>query len=342
MASNPSKITIKDVAQLAGVSIATVSKVLNDHPHVSQAATERVLNAVKKLNYRPNTMARSLKKHHAPTIGLLTDDIEGVFTMSLMRGVEEAAREQDFSVFLCNSYGDARIEEDHLDTLLAHQVAGVILMNGYRVHERGGPIRSLSAVPTVFLYQYTHALPIPSVIPDDVQGGQLGTGHLIACGKRRIAMISGPLDYEAVHLRLKGFQNALAEAGLSFDPGLVRNGDWNEQSGYDLTHELMALPHPPDALFCTSDRIAVGALEALKELSLSVPDEIAILGFDNRPASAYQRPPLSTVALPFREMGVLASILLGKLIRGESKCEESIIHRVPCYLIERSSSGGSQ
>ena len=337
MATDPSRITIKDVAQLADVSIATVSKVLNNHPHVSQAATARVLDAVKKLDYRPNTMARSLKKDHAPTIGLLTDDIEGVFTMSLMRGVEEVAREQGLSVFLCNSYGDSRIEGEHLNTLLAHQVAGVILMSGYRVHERGGPVRPLGTVPTVFLYQYTQALPIHSVIPDDVQGGQMGAQHLIACGKRRIAMISGPLDYEAVHQRLEGYQYALREAGLPFDPGIVRNGKWNEQSGYDLARELMALPHPPDALFCTSDRIAVGALETLKELNLSVPDDVAILGFDNRPSSAYQRPPLSTVALPFSQMGILACEILGKMIRNENEYEEPAIHRVPCHLVERES-----
>lgn len=337
MVTNPSKITIKDVAQLAGVSIATVSKVLNNHPHVSRIATERVLDAVRKLDYRPNTMARSLKKNHAPTIGLLTDDLEGVFTMSLMRGVEEAAREQGYSVFLCNSYGDPRIEEEHLETLLAHQVAGVILMSGYRVHERGGPVRPLGTVPTVFLYQYTHALPISSVIPDDVQGCQLGTQHLIGCGKQRIAMISGPLDYEAVHQRLNGYRAALKEAGLPFDAGLVRYGEWHEQSGYELAHELMRLPMPPDALFCTSDRIAIGALEALKELKLAIPHEVAILGFDDRPPSAYQRPPLSTVALPFREMGVLACELLGEMIANGDGPEKPAIHRVPCHLVARES-----
>src|SRR5215470_13575323 len=160
-------VTIYDVAQLANVSPATVSKVLNGAPHVSESAKERVADAVAKLNFRPNTIARSLKKSQTATIGLLTDDLDGVFTMSMMRGVEEVASSQGFGVFLCNSYGKMDSEKMHLEMLLAKQVEGIILL-GYRVRQRGAPALPLANLPTVYLYQYTHDITAPCIIPDDV------------------------------------------------------------------------------------------------------------------------------------------------------------------------------
>src|SRR5258706_1609076 len=199
-------VTIKDVAQLAGVSPATVSKVWNGAPHVSSDAKERVQAAVTKLKFRPNIIAQSLKKSRTLTIGLITDDLEGVFTMSMMRGVEEAASAQGFSVFLCNSYGDMAREKAHLEVLMAQQVAGVILLSGYRVRQSGAPALSLAALPVVYLYQYTTDIDAPCVIPDDVGGGKLGTQQLVTAGRRRIAFINGPAHYEVTHQRLTGYR----------------------------------------------------------------------------------------------------------------------------------------
>lgn len=335
-------VTIRDVAQLAGVSTATVSKVLNDRPHVGAQSRERVLRAIEKLNFRPNTIARSLKKSRTLTLGLITDDIEGVFTMSLMRGVEQAASVQGFSVFLCNSFGDPKREAAHLDALLAKQVDGIVLLSGYRVRERGAPAFPLGEVPVVYLYQYTKAHAAPCVVPDDEQGGYLATRQLIDTGRKRIGFINGPLKYEATHLRLQGYQRALQEAGLSFDPALVRVGTWHESSGYALTHELMRLSEPPDGLFCASDGIAIGALDALHELDLGIPGDVAVMGFDDRPSSRYQRPPLTTIALPLVEMGELAGHLLIESILGNKRTDVPIIHRVPCYLVQRESCGANE
>jgi LacI family transcriptional regulator len=335
-------VTIRDVAQLAGVSTATVSKVLNDGPHVGAESKERVLRAIEKLNFRPNTIARSLKKSRTLTLGLITNDIEGVFTMSLMRGVEQAASIRGFSVFLANSFGDPEREKAHLDALLAKQVDGIILLSGYRVRERGVPALPVGDVPVVYLYQYTHDIPAPCVVPDDEQGGYLATQHLIANGRRRIALMNGPSKYEATHLRLQGYQRALQEAGLAFDPALVRVGTWHETSGYALTHELMSLPHPPDGLFCASDGIAIGALDALHELQLDIPGDVAVVGFDDRPSAQYQRPPLTTVALPLVEMGTLAGELLVSTVLEGRDDASATIHRVPCYLVQRASCGAAQ
>lgn len=330
-------VTIHDVAQLAEVSPATVSKVINDVPYVSEQTRQRVLAAIDKLNYRPNVIARSLRKSHTATIGLITDDLEGVFTMAMMRSIEEVASTQGFSVFLCNSYGEMSRERAHLEVLLAKQVSGIILMSGYKVRERGAPALELGRVPVVYLYQYTTDVDVPCIIPDDLGGGALGTRHLLELGRRRVGFINGPLHFEASQQRLIGYQQALRNHGIAFDPALVRTGKWNEQSGYELAHELMALPQPPDAIFCASDSLAAGALDALHELGLRIPQDVAVVGFDNRYFSGYQRPPLTTIALPLYEMGSLAGELLLKAIQGEHP--HRVIHRVPCTLIKRLSCG---
>jgi LacI family transcriptional regulator len=337
--TTPARITIRDVAQLAGVSPATVSKVMNSAPHVSRKAQERVLAAIQKLNYRPNSVARSLKLKSTATIGLVTDDLEGVFTMSMMRGVEEAVSAQGVSVFLCNSYGEAARERGHLEVLLNKQVDGVILMSGYKVRERAAPALPLGDIPAVYLYQYTRDLPVPCVLPDDAGGAALGTHHLVAAGRRRVALINGPYRYEATLARLEGYRRVLEEAGLPFDPALVRAGEWHEESGYRAARELLALPERPDAVLCSSDHLAVGALAALREAGLRVPEDVALVGFDNRYFAAHQRPPLTTVALPLREMGQLAGDLLIGAIRGQAV--EPVTHKVSCYLVERESSNSS-
>jgi LacI family transcriptional regulator len=331
------RVTIRDVALLARVSPATVSKVINDGQYVSADARLRVLSAIDKLNYRPNTIARSLRKNHTATIGIVTDDLEGVFTMAMMRSIEEVASTQGFSVFLCNSYGEMARERAHLEVLLAKQVSGVILMSGYKVRERGAPALNLGNVPVVYLYHYTQDANVPCIVPDDMGGGVLGTRHLLDIGRRRIAFINGPLHFEASQLRLTGYQHELANAGTAYDPALVRAGKWNEQSGYELAHELMALPQPPDAIFCASDSLAAGALDALHKLQMRIPEDVAVVGFDNRYFSSYQRPPLTTVALPLYEMGQRAGELLLKGIQGVPLSRE--ICRVPCTLIRRLSCG---
>ena len=313
---------------------------MNDAPYVSDETRLRVRAAADKLNFRPNSIARSLKTSRTSTLGLITDDLEGVFTLSMMRGVEEIASAQGFSVFLCNSYGDMVRERAHLEVLIDKKVDGIILLSGYRVRPRSGPAMPLGKVPIVYVYQYTDDISVPCIVPDDFGGAVLGTRHLLALGRRRIGVINGPSHYEATQHRLAGVQQAHKEAGVPFDPGLVRVGKWYESSGYALAHELMSLPNPPDALFCMSDSIAAGALDALCELNVRVPQDLSLIGFDNRNFAAHQRPPLTTVALPLVEMGRLAGNLLLQAIRTGS--ETTALYRVPCELIVRQSCGAVQ
>lgn len=330
--------TIQDVARLAGVSKGTASKALNNQNYVSEETRNRVLDAARKLNFSPNHVAQSLRRKRTLTIGLLTDDLEGLFTTSMLRGVEEAVSSQNFNVILCNSFGDASRERAHLEMLLARQTDGIILLSGYRVRERGGPALELDDVPVVYLYQYTHEISAPCVIPDDFGGAVLGTQHLINAGRERIAYINGPTHYEVTHERLDGYRQTLETAGLRFDPALVFTcRKWHQNYGYDAAHHLMTLTERPDALFCASDSLAIGALDALHELGYTIPQDVAVVGFDNRPHSAHQRPPLTSVALPFLEMGKLTGELLIQSIL--NNVHENAIHRVPCYLAQRESCG---
>jgi LacI family transcriptional regulator len=334
MAKKTGAVTIRDVSQLAGVSPATVSKVLNNSPEIASQTRERVLEAVQKLDFRPNSIARSLRVRRTLTLGLITDDVEGLFTTSMMRGVAEAASARGFSVFLCNSYGQATQEQKHLEVLIDKQVDGVILLSGYRVRERSAPALPIN-IPVLYLYQYTRDIAAPCVIPDDKGGAILGMEHLLSLGYRRIGFLNGPPRYEATHHRLDGYRQALAAAGLPFDPALVRVGTWHEESGYELANELLTLPERPDALFCAADSLAVGARDALRDHGLSIPHDLAVIGFDDRPFAAHMRPPLTTVALPLYEMGRLAGDLLVTAILDHPV--EPKTHRVPCQLIVRQS-----
>lgn len=334
----PANVTIVDVAKLAGVSKGTASKALNNQNYVSEETRERVLDAARKLNFSPNHVAQSLKRKRTFAIGLITDDLEGLFTTSMLRGVEEAVSSKNFNVILCNSFGDASREKTHLEMLLTRQIDGVILLSGYRVRERGGPALDLGDIPVVYLYQYTHVIAAPCVIPDDFGGAVLGTRHLAHAGRRRIALINGPAHYEATHQRLDGYRQELEAAGIRFDPALVvTSRKWHQNYGYDAAQQLMAAAKPPDALFCASDSLAIGALDALHSLGYQIPNDVAVVGFDNRPHSAHQRPPLTTVALPLHEMGKLAGeLLIESILKGT---RDHMIHRVPCTLVQRQSCG---
>jgi LacI family transcriptional regulator len=331
------KATIRDVAKLAGVSVATVSRAVHGGDGMTAATRTRVLEAAEKLGFRPNSIAQSLKLQRSTTIGLLTDDLEGVFTMLMARGIEDEATGAGFGVFLCNSYGDLQRERLHLESLLAKQVDGVILLSGYRVRERSAPAVALLGVPVVYLYQYTSEIAVPAILPDDRGGGRIGIEHLVEVGRRRISFINGPSHYEATHARLDGVRSALADAGLKLEPGLIRWGDkWYEDVGYQLARELMGLSEPPDAIFCASDSLAFGAIAAMTELGIRIPEDVSIVGFDNRSRAAHVRPALSTVALPLYELGRRAAEVLLELMGGASV--EPRREYLSCSLVERASS----
>jgi LacI family transcriptional regulator len=331
--------SLRDVARLANVSPATASRALNGVEGMTGQTRSRVLDAAAQLGFRPNVIARSLKVRTTRTLGLLTDDIEGVFTMLMARGLEDIATLAGFNVFLCNSYGNPDREKQHIEALLDKQVDGIILSSGYRVGERGAPASPTGRTPVVLLYQYTSEFAAHCVLPDDVGGGRIAVRHLLEAGRRRIGIIAGPKHYEASALRLKGARRALKDAGVALAPSRLRWGaKWHEDVGYQLATDLISKRWPPDGLFCMSDSMATGAMAALKDRGFSVPDDVSVVGFDNRYGSAHVRPALTTVALPLYELGARAGELLLGLIQGESELPaEPVIHRLPCTLVERAS-----
>jgi LacI family transcriptional regulator, galactose operon repressor len=330
-------VTIKDIARVAGVAPSTVSKALNGSDEVSEATRAKVAAVASRLGYRPNSIARSLKVRRTHTLGVITNDREGAFTTAMVHGVADVASGHSFGVFLCNSYGGVAKERQHIELLLDKQVDGIIL-TGFKVEERGAPAAPTGNVPLVYLYSYTTLTDSPCILPDDEGGARLATEHLLGLGRTRVAFLNGPPSYEATHLRLLGYQAALATRGSPYEQSLVETArDWNQDSGFRLAQRLIAQPAPPDAILCANDELAAGAILGLSELAMKVPRDVAIVGFDDRPFAAHLPIPLTTVALPLREMGEEAARRLFAALSGEPVKNQTI--RIPCELIIRASCG---
>lgn len=332
------RATLRDVAEHADVSISTVSKVLNERHDVGPAVRQRVLDTIRQLEYRPNSVARGLRMQRSNTIALVSDDLEGIFTSALMRGVEDAAAEAEVAVLLCNTYGDPAKEEMHLRRLLDKQVDGLIFMSGNRVGPRSAPAAPIpSSVPYLYLYEYGVDDSVTSVLPDDYGGARLAIAHLAEQGARRILFLNGPEEWEATQDRLHGFRDGLASAALVADPRYeLGTGSWAPDDGYDRISAFLEGGLEFDAVFCASDDLATGALAALHDRKIDVPRDVLVVGFDDRSLALHQRPPLSSVALPLAEMGETAGSLLLAAIEGNPP--PGGIVRVPCELRARESS----
>lgn len=312
--------TIHTVAQRAGVSATTVSFVLNDAPHarVSPATRERVVAAAAELGYRPNSVAKSLRTARSRSIGFITDHIAASqYAGDVIRGAHDRAWSAGEMLLVVNSEGRADVEAAAVEMLLDRQVDGIIYATrGFRGVQ---PVDSLRRVPTVLANCYDAEGALPSIGPDDRGGGATATEALIDAGHRRIAFISGrpagPVA-PAADERLAGYRAALDAAGLDFDPDLVRHSNWRPSGGYAETKARMALAEPPTGIFCVTDTVAIGAYEALKELGLGIPDDVAVVGYDNIELAAELTPPLTTVALPHMEMGRWAVERLAARCRG--------------------------
>lgn len=324
--------TLKDVAVLAGVSIATVSKALNGREHVRAETRERVQRAAEKLQFSPNALAKGLLAGRTGTVGLLTSDLEGRFSIPVMMGAEDAFGAGSTSVFLSDARGDAIREQHHLRALLGRRVDGLIVVgdttNSRRSLGHGLP------VPVVYAYAPSEDPSDISVISDNVGAGRLAAEHVIACGRGRIAYISGDVGYEAARDRVEGATAALANHGLTFT-GDVLHGAWTEGWGRGAVRTLLARHPEIDAILCGSDQIARGALDALREAGRDVPADIAVMGHDNwEQIAAQSRPPLSTIDMNLEEVGRKAAQLLFAAIDGIT---ESGVHVVSTRVVSRGS-----
>lgn len=325
--------TLKDVAALAGVSIATVSKALNGRQHVRAETRAKVQAAADTLQFSPNALAKGLLEGRTGTVGLLTSDLEGRFSLPVMMGAEDAFGAGRTSVMLCDARGDVIREQHHVRTLLARRVDGLIVV-GDTTNPRA-PLAQRLSVPVIYAYAPSDSSDDTSVVSDNVGAGRIATEHLLASGRRRIAYISGDVTYAAARDRVQGAMAALAEAGTSLEGGQALFGDWNEAWGRGATHSLLARYPDTDAILCGSDQIARGVLDTLREAGRDVPRSIAVMGHDNwEPIAANARPPLSTIDMQLEQLGRVAARLLYAAISGERTAG---VHAVGTRLVPRGS-----
>ena len=301
-------VTIRDVAAAAGVSITTVSRALNESGRVGPSTRDRVLDAAQQLGYEPNDLARSLHGKATGTIAVLVPDITNPFFPELVNGVQEVANEHGRLLLLCQTSEDAGIAVQELLHLRRKRVDGVVLVGGLA----GGEDLSaaLAGMPIVTVDRDTSVDGAWVVRSNHRLGGRLATEHLIELGHERIAHIGGPADLSVAEDRHDGYREALEDAGLAYEESLVVEGDFLEQSGYDGLRALRRRRRGFTALFCGNDMMAIGALRALDDVGLAVPQDVSVVGFDDIHLASYLRPGLTTVHQPIQTLGRRAAELL--------------------------------
>lgn len=329
-------VTIKDVAKLANVSITTVSRVLNDTGHsVSSETKERVLKSIQELGFYPNAMARGLHQNKTKTIGLIIQDISNPYYPSIVRGVEDGAQELGYTVILANAYRSRERTTRYLNVLREKRVDGIIFTGGGVVKD---------AVEEKF-FEHTHIATVvigkscnnklPAVQVNNVQASREACEHLIKLGHRKIVTITGPAGSTTAIDRLEGYNQALRHHGIEVQDDWIIQGNFEFDSGYRAVDKFPEVgPDKVTALFAHNDMMAIGAMKALEEKGLKVPQDIAVMGFDNIPLSSFVTPVLSTVTVPVYELGRTSMKILSDMLAG---LEVSRITTLPTKLTLRQS-----
>jgi DNA-binding LacI/PurR family transcriptional regulator len=305
--------TLKDVAQDAGVSVATVSRVLNDHEYVSDKTRHKVLTAVEKLGYRPSQLAVGLRTGKTRIFGLIISDIGNPYFASVVRGIEDVAYANGYSLILCNSDEDPEKEELYINVFLDSAVSGAIIACA-REDSMCGKSLLDADIPIVALDRRLMNFDVDTVVTNNIKGAYDAVVHLIEHGHKRIGYIGGPLHTTTGKERWEGYKKALMENGYELIPDLVKVGNFKQRSGQETARELLEEDDRPTALFTANNLMTLGALNAIHEKGLRIPEEIAIVGFDDLPWAQSLDPPLTAVEQPAYELGRIAADLLIKRI----------------------------
>lgn len=334
-------VTIHDVAALSGVSIATVSNVINKTKKVSPATEAKVRDAMRELNYIPNFIAKSLKTNQYKSIGVIAEDISSFSTPPIVDAVGGYLEEHDYTVHLCNlrtyshSEYDTTILQSALNTLTASRVSGIIYISANSSNVEH--ISSLIQLPVV--YAYTTVGPNDHIISyDDFNAAKMAARLFISKGHTRISIITGDLGQEFVHQRILGFRSAMAEAKIILPPQYIVTGNWDYHLAYEEACRLLMMPDRPTAIFAMNDPMACAVLAAARKLGLHVPEELSIIGFDDRSCSAFSSPSITTLHIPLYDIGTAAASSLLDLL---SEKEVSLNQLLSCRLIERESVGNA-
>ena len=326
--------TIIDVAQRAGVSYATVSRVINNEAYVKEATRQRVLQALIDLDYVANRQARSLRGGRTHMIGLLVRDLGTGYIGEIIRGIDLELSERQYDLLLYTTHGRGRRESDYVATLTRGMVDGLLLVLPRTPEAYLAKLRQ-AHFPHVLIDHQGVDMAGPAVGASNWQGGYDATTYLIGLGHRRIGLITGDLGLGCAVDRREGYCKALCTHGLAVDPALIVMGDFSQTAGYNGAQQLLALPSAPTALFASNDMMAFGAMEAVREHGLRIPEDLSILGFDDIPQAASVHPALTTVRQPLDEMGRVATQLLFTYLENPNHPEER--KALPTQLVIRNS-----
>lgn len=317
-------LTIKDVAEKAGVSYATVSRALNDHEEVNEDTKKRILKLAKEMGYQPNAIAQGLVKRKTETIGLMIPDITNPFFPEVARGVEEAANEAGYTVFLLNSNWDQERELNNLDVLLQKQIDGLIISPS---SENRKYLKNIveKDLKIIFIGRTIRYQGSTSIIIDNVHGAWMAVQHLIDDGHKKIAFLGGDEELSISQERLKGYKNALKDYDIQVDKELIRTGNLKRKSGYLMMQELIKEERDFTAVFAENDLLALGAIQAIEESGRSIPSDISVMGFDDIDFASLPEIQLSTVSQPKYEMGKMVfETLLGQ-IKGDTNANKKVL-----------------
>ncbi len=330
--------TLHDVAEQSGVSYQTVSRVINNHPSVSPDTRARVERAIARLNYRPNKVAKSLVAKQSNTLAILTFGLNQFGPAQMVLNIERASKELGYDLIFSNVSAPSNEQIKHaLDSLSERQVDGILAISPLPAMSYDEMTRLSGHVPIVQIDTQL-GLEVPSVVVNQNYGSQIVTEHLINLGHKQIAEISGPLDWLGAQARHTQWLDTIVDAGLT--PGSSVEGDWTANSGYHAAHRLLSLGVPFTALVVGNDQMALGAIYALHEYNLRVPDDVSVVGFDDIPEAAFFMPPLTTIRQDFNQLGDIGvRYLLERIQQPDAPPRQHVIY--PKLVIRRSAAARS-
>jgi LacI family transcriptional regulator len=333
MSPTKATVTIRDVAEAAGVSVSTVSRVLNDKDDVAQETYQKVQEVIDALGYTSSLAARGMRSRRMNVIGLVTPDVGDPFTIQVMKGVSRAIAELDYDLMVYTGGEFQRETSADRERRFVSLVGSGITDGIIVVTPATTSFPTVSPVVVVDPNVENHGC--PAVIATNRDGALAVVEYLIGLGHRRIGFISGRLELQSAVRRLEGYKDGLVRAGIPLDPDLIQTGDYSRKTGFACAQRLLNLSDPPTAIFASNDQSATGAIKAIYEAALRVPGDISVVGFDNIPDVAYTHPGLTTVDQSIDTMGYIATKMLTSLIEGDSL--ESDLYKVPTRLIVRDS-----
>lgn len=332
-------VTIREIAETAGVSIATVSRVLSksDYP-VSNRTRSLILQVASDMGYSPNRAARSLRTDRSSLIGVILDNFASHWSPIIIRGIQDVLHQNGYFSLVVNIPWETHSRADVVQDLMGHSVEGFMFVETWHpVSER---LDMLNNKPYVFVHRLFHQSDPFSVIPDERYNSSLAVQHLLDLGQRKIAYIAGPEDYFSSDQRLTGYQTTLKQAGIAIEPDWIVRGEWRVSDGYQCAQQLLSLKNRPTAIAAANDQLAYGALLAAQDKGLSIPDDLAIVGYDNDEISRVSNPTITTITLPLFKMGQTAAENLLQQVNNEKK--ESNEQLIKGELIIRQSCGSAE